>query len=101
MGMCFCQTGPYKEHFVCFSCRKMFKRPSIADVPVHERPASYEEYRPTCPECGRLMHNLGKEFEPPKQRDLKAWREVERRHREIQRESMTSPQADIRHGGHA
>jgi hypothetical protein len=46
------------------------------------------------------MHNMGKEFEPPRRSDLKAWREIERRHREIQRESMTSPQSWVSHVKH-
>src|SRR5262245_2309287 len=73
MGMCFCQTGPYKEHFVCFHCRKMFKKPSFAEIHPSQRPATYAEYLPQCPECGKSMHNMGKEFEPPRRSDLRAW----------------------------
>jgi hypothetical protein len=71
MGMCFCQTGRYKEHFVCFSCRKMFKKSAYSQLPKANRPATYEEYQPACPECGKPMHNMGKEFEPPRQNDVK------------------------------
>jgi hypothetical protein len=101
MGMCFCQTGRYKEHFVCFTCRKMFKKPPFADIPAGRRPATYAEYVSQCPECGQPMHNMGKEFEPPSRRDLGAWREIEHRHREIQRKSMTSPQSGLWHAKHA
>ena len=66
MGMCFCQTGPYKEHFVCFHCRKMFKKPSFAEIQPSQGPATYAEYLPQCPECGQPMHNMGKEFETTK-----------------------------------
>lgn len=38
MGMCFCQAVRYKEHFVCFSCRKMFKKPSPSDLPAGRLP---------------------------------------------------------------
>src|SRR4029078_2075362 len=100
MGMCFCHTGRFKEHFVCFTCRKMFKKTSYAELSVDKRPATYEEYQPVCPQCGQSMHNLGKEFEPPRQSDLKAWREVEKNHLEIQRKSMTSPGSSFSHGGH-
>src|SRR5689334_22195798 len=101
MGMCFCQTGRYKEHFVCFACRKMFKKTAYAQLPGAKRPSTYEEYQPTCPQCGQLMHNLGKEFEPPKQRNLKAWRDVEQRYLEIQLLSMTSPHPWGRNLGHS
>jgi hypothetical protein len=100
MGTCFCQTGPYKEHFVCFHCRKMFKKPSFAEIHPSQRPATYAKYRPPCPDCGQPMHNMGKEFAPARRSDLKAWRELERRHREIQHESMTSPQSRVGHIRH-
>ena len=100
MSMCYCQTGRYKEHFVCFDCRKMFKKTAYAQLPTDKRPSTYEEYRPTCPECGQPMHNLGKEFKPPKQNNLKAWRDAEQHHEEIQRQSMTSPHSWVRDLGH-
>jgi hypothetical protein len=101
MSMCFCQTGRYKEHFVCFACRKMFKKTAYTELPPGKRPSTYEEYRPTCPQCRQPMHNLGKEFEPPKQSDLKAWRKAEQQHQEIQQQSMASPRSWIRDLGHS
>ena len=96
MGTCFCQTGRYKEHFVCFACRKMFRKDAYAELPADNRPVTYEEYRPVCPQCRQPMHNMGKEFQPPKFSDVKAWREAETNHAEIQRESMTSPHSFVR-----
>lgn len=101
MGTCFCQTGGYKEHFVCFACRKMFKKPAHSDRSEFSRAGSYEEYHPVCPECGLPMHNMGKEFAPPRQNDKKAWREVERNHSEIQKRSMTLPSAGKQNHRHA
>lgn len=95
MGMCFCQTGRYKEHFVCFSCRKMFKKPSPSDLPAGRLPEAYARYLPPCPDCGQPMHNMGKEFAPPGRRDARAWKRIERVHRQIQQESMTSPQSGL------
>lgn len=100
MGTCFCQTGPYKEHFVCFTCRKMFKKQSYWELPKGDRPVTHEEYRPSCPQCGEPMHNMGKEFKPPRQRAVKAWRDIGQRHEEIQKESLTSLQSEFLHGRH-
>lgn len=96
MGTCFCQTGRYKEHFVCFACRKMFKKTAFSELPAIRRASTFEEYRPPCPECGEPMHNMGKEFKPPKHGGLAAWRAVEAGHHDIQRQSMTSPQSFTR-----
>ena len=61
MGTCFCETGGYKQRWVCFRCRKAFKKPAEGDLPKDRRPAFYR-----CPECSEPMHNLGKEFEAPR-----------------------------------
>lgn len=81
---------------MCFACRKMFKKTAYAELPKDTRPSTYEEYVPPCPQCGQPMHNMGKEFKPPKKNDVKAWRKAEEHHCEIQRQSMTSPQSWIR-----
>ena len=91
MGTCFCETGPYKEHFACFSCRKMFKKPSYSELSRDKQPTQPGDYRPPCPECGQKMHNMGKEFEPPKRTNIKRWREIEANHKQIQQKSMTTP----------
>ncbi len=105
--MCrYAMSGPYKRHFVCFSCRKAFKQPPIEDyLDVRGRGYVYKqlrhlwshenllklreeelghrlsdlekEYRDAthkCPECGDPMIDMGLDFKPPKQSDVKAWK---------------------------
>lgn len=63
-----------KVHFACFACRKAFKQQGSSnwDSNVPERPFE-------CPNCQQPMVRLGRYFKAPRQRDLKAWREVQRR----------------------
>jgi len=84
MGTCFCQTGRYKQHWVCFRCRKAFKKPAEHDVPESRQQGGY-----ACPECGGPMHNMGKEFEAPPASAIKRWAAIERGHTQIQARSMT------------
>ena len=67
----------YKCHFACFRCRKMFRQPSLADLPETRRPATGEPRVVPCPECYGAMHNLGRDFKAPRQSDLKQWKKVE------------------------
>ena len=63
------------EHWTCFDCRKVFKRPArpenIASGPL--TPA--KPY--VCPQCRRLMHDMGVHFEPPRRADTKGWARAE------------------------
>ena len=72
----------YSNHFVCFSCRKMFNK-QIGDVVDNYE--SFDEFRekfqPPCPDCQKPMLNMGIGFKPPKKSDLKAWRIAEQRAR--------------------
>ena len=61
----------FKERWVCFSCRKMFRvlrqvegaRPGVKpDSPVR-----------ICPECGAEMDNIGGFFAPPPKSELRRW----------------------------
>jgi len=66
---------PYKQHFACFDCRKTFKRRRSDDL------AGFDHNKETdakCPECGKLMANMGLDFEAPKKDDIKAWRHIRR-----------------------
>ena len=54
------QLGP----FVCFACRKSFKRPFELDAPP-------------CPDCGEATVGLSEKFQAPPKKDVKAWRVVE------------------------
>ena len=48
--------------YVCFECRKSFKRLS----------ASFMD-KLKCPNCGKDSHNVGKKFKAPKMTDDKGW----------------------------
>ena len=63
--------------FVCFKCRKSFKRlqhPRIYDRTVP--PDDPEVFRRTCPTCGGVAHWMDQKFKPPKTTDLKQWQKV-------------------------
>lgn len=71
--MCRYAMSTYKEHYVCFECRKTFKRRLLRDV-NREKVINKEEELPSkCPECGQLMANMGKDLESPKKKDLTTW----------------------------
>ena len=60
-------------HFACFECRKSFKQQGSSnwDSEVPIRPFE-------CPNCKKPMVRLGRYFKAPRQRAIKAWRDVER-----------------------
>lgn len=55
--------------FVCFECRKVFKR-TIS----YTRP---EEPEPLCPQCGESMWLAGRAFKAPAHSNVKQWMKVE------------------------
>lgn len=72
--MCRYAFHTYKEHYACFHCRKMFRRPPRADL-VHHIEKDTKRICP-CPQCSNPMQNLGLDFKPPKQSDIKQWAKV-------------------------
>ena len=70
------ETPNDKLIYACFECRKVFRREVRADW-SSGKPAR-KESPATCPGCGGAMHNLGRHFRAPKQKDEARWREVER-----------------------
>lgn len=65
---------PHKQHFACFDCRKAFKQPGSETSGVEaERPFP-------CPQCGRPMAVVGRDFQAPPQRAEKQWLLVETLH---------------------
>ena len=63
----------YKSKYLCFKCRKCFKRPIPQDVK-----GINEETKPAkCPECGELTNWIGPKFRPPKSNNIKAWKSIE------------------------
>jgi hypothetical protein len=72
----------HKFHFVCFACRKQFKRPAPHEVMVgtggsHARRGllwiEYNALVSRCPQCRQTMVNLGRDFKPPKRSDTRGW----------------------------
>ncbi len=77
--MCRYGFAMYKDHFVCFRCRKQFKRESGTS---YERPrAAHVELVPRCPDCRGTMADVGLDFRPPRRLNARAWRRLERVHR--------------------
>ena len=73
--MCRYAQYPYKEHYACFSCRKMFRQPIRHEM---TRPIRSEEKRVApCPQCAIPMTNMGKDFKAPRQTDVKQWQKVQ------------------------
>lgn len=71
--MCrYAMSGPYKEKFACFSCRKVFKQTSRFELPAK----TYAGMNHACPQCGQPMQDMGHDFQAPKQNDLKQWAKV-------------------------
>jgi hypothetical protein len=61
VNMCRYAFKNYKSPYACFSCRKAFRGHGLT----------------ICPQCGGALHNLGKDFKVPRQRDVKGWQKVE------------------------
>jgi uncharacterized protein (DUF433 family) len=62
------------EHWVCFECRKMFKRPFRVENDGADPKAPARPY--VCPQCRGPMINMGIYFEPPRQNDLASWKRM-------------------------
>jgi predicted RNA-binding Zn-ribbon protein involved in translation (DUF1610 family) len=58
------QAQSYLFPFVCFSCRKSFKKPNSVSVR-------------SCPECGGAMTQLSRKFKAPKRSDTAQWKKVQ------------------------
>jgi hypothetical protein len=65
--------GPYKEHWACFDCRKMFRRPAESEL---ARPKDTRPVR--CPECRNPLRNMGRDFKAPPKSDREHWQAVAR-----------------------
>lgn len=59
------QSPPYLHPFVCFVCRRSFRRPGVNR---DEAP---------CPVCGNRTIRLSRKFKPPRRGDVKQWAKVE------------------------
>ncbi len=65
----------------------MLRRPPYHELPESMRPVTHADYKPNCPECGEPTQNMGREFKPPKQNQVKKWQEAERQHEKECREN--------------
>lgn len=73
--MCRYAQYTYKEHYACFSCRKVYRQPMRHEM---ARPIGREDRRLVpCPQCGMAMTNIGKDFKAPRQADVKQWQKVQ------------------------
>jgi DNA-directed RNA polymerase subunit RPC12/RpoP len=63
--MCRYSEHEYKTSWACFHCRKSFNKPRYG-ASCH------------CPECGRPMKLMGRDFQAPRKRNKRAWRVVQR-----------------------
>ncbi|HKQ91576.1 MAG TPA: DUF433 domain-containing protein [Blastocatellia bacterium] len=62
------------EHWVCFECRKMFKRPFRLENDGVDPKAPARPY--VCSQCREPMINMGLYFEPPRQDELASWKRM-------------------------
>lgn len=70
--MCRYAFSTYKPHYVCFECRKMFRRRLLGDIDRDLKESSEAK----CPQCGGLMADMGLDFKPPRKDDVKAWQHI-------------------------
>jgi hypothetical protein len=64
----------YRELVACWSCeKKLTQRERKYGVKLDELRAEYHAAERQCPECGELMADLGLDFKPPRQNDVRAW----------------------------
>jgi hypothetical protein len=61
----------HKQHFACFDCRKAFKQRGSEGSATSPEPQTFRPF--PCPECGRSMAVMGRDFEAPPQRDRTGW----------------------------
>lgn len=57
--MCLYAVNPYKLHYACLSCRVSFKR--------------HADREHACPNCARPLVCAGRDFAPPRRRDVAGW----------------------------
>lgn len=79
----------YKQHFVCFQCRKMIRKPPAADRPKLNT-APNNDWCPNCPDCGRPLYLMGKAFAPPKRNQVKEWKAIEQTYEQWIRKTAAS-----------
>ena len=66
----------YTLPFVCFGCRKSFKKSAPDFKPFFLTDAEIGRARFACPQCKQNLHFVGRYFKTPRFCDLKQWRKV-------------------------
>jgi len=66
------QEKPYKPKYLCFDCKKCFKRKVVNDI--HELTSEIQIAK--CPECGKPSTWVGPKFRPPKSANTKEWESI-------------------------
>jgi hypothetical protein len=66
------------EHWVCFSCRKQFRKPYINLWPFVSPALRPTRPEYSCPECKTPMVDMGKYFRPPRSNDRQGWESMRR-----------------------
>ncbi len=55
--------GTSDGHWVCFGCRKMFRKPRGIEASP-------------CPQCAAQMVDMGRYFEPPRNSNIRLWNRI-------------------------
>lgn len=63
----------YKWKYICFNCRKSFKRVSDQDLDTK----NVSEAPHKCPSCGKHTHIIGPKFRPPNKHNEARWKSLE------------------------
>lgn len=63
-------SGPYREPYACFKCRKSFH------VAMERDRTKRGCVVFPCPECKEPMHSMGLDFKAPRKHDVQQWRKV-------------------------
>jgi len=74
--------------YACFSCRKVYKQPELRRVNGHFIPSvqtraskkkieEINQNRFNCPQCGKPMEIMGRNFKAPRKENKREWNKVE------------------------
>lgn len=76
--ICRYEKHRYKQHYACFTCRKVFRIPD-SDTPFNVAVYSDPFTRTVkCPDCSRPMFSMGRDFKAPRRSATKQWEKVRR-----------------------
>jgi len=77
VAMCRYAGKSYKDHYACFSCRKVFRLSPFSGWVTPE--VRFGLLVPTvkCAYCALPMTGMGHDFKAPRQSDIKQWRKVQ------------------------